>query len=291
MDKELETMEVAEKEDIEGAAAGALLPLGGDEQLFALETIAKNADRMIAAKQKVWNVLLKIAKPGDWTVFGSQGKQKAELGHGGAMRYAAFLGISFTNWSAEKATGTDEKGQWYRWDYECDTVFAGRTIRTYGRAGSRDKFFGKEHGEYKELHDVDEGNLKIAARRAAMKEGVKTLLGLHHIPPAELEAAGVKMGSASGYDFKSDEEKKTDGAELKTLTANIEKVTQRLVKVKGKDTPVYTIHATDGDKFDTWSETDAKVAKASMEDKKSVTIGYITNQYGNNIKTLVTVDA
>src|SRR3990167_6232559 len=251
-----EGTELIEKEEIElmGAKSGAVVPVSGDEQLIALETMAKNADRMIAAKQKVWAVLLKVAKPGDWTVFEGQGKKKAELGHGGAMRYAAFLGISFTNWSAAKEVGTDDKGNWYRWDYECDCIFAGRTIRVYGRAGSRDKFFGKAKGEFKELHDVNEGDIKIAARRAAMKEGVKTMLGLHHIPPEELEAAGVKMETAGGDSFKSDDEKKGEATDVKTLTIKVEKVTQKETKNKKI---IYTIHGAEGDKFDTWSKTDA----------------------------------
>src|SRR5262245_50781718 len=182
---------VTEEKEVEGGESGQIVPISSNDQLLALEEMAKNADRMIAAKQKIWTACLKITKPGDWTVFESQGKKKAEVGHAGAFRYAAFLGISFTNWTAEKVSDSDEKGAWYRWDFECDAVFAGRTIRVYGRAGSRDKFFGKKDGVYKELHDVNEGDIKMAARRNAMKEGVKSLMGIHHMDPTELEAAGV----------------------------------------------------------------------------------------------------
>src|SRR3990167_7610033 len=282
-----EATELIEKEEAEisGGTAGVLVPVSGDEQLIALETMAKNADRMIAAKQKVWSVLLKVAKPGDWTVFEGQGKKKAELGHGGAMRYAAFLGISFTNWSAAKEVGTDDKGNWYRWDYECDCIFAGRTIRVYGRAGSRDKFFGKAKGEFKELHDVNEGDIKIAARRSAMKEGVKTMLGLHHIPPEELEAAGVKMETAGGYSFKNDDQKKAESVDVKTAKITVEKGTQKLTK---NNKTIYTIHGTEGDKFDTWSKTDAETAKnVAMVVGVTVSIEYTTNEYGNSARSVV----
>jgi hypothetical protein len=286
-ENELLTLE----KDLIGGEAGAVVPITGDEQLIALENMAKNADRMIAAKQKIWAACIKITKADDWTVFGSQGKQKAELGHAGAFRYASFLGISFNNWTSEKVSGTDEKGQWYRWDFECDAVFSGRIIRVYGRAGSRDKFFGKDHGAFKELHDVNEGDIKQAGRRNAMKEGVKVLMGLHHMDPKELEAAGLKMGSASGYEFKGDEAKKADASEVQSVVGKVEKVGQRLVKTKNGEKPVYSIHMAEGDKYDTWSDTDAKVAKASIEDKKNVKIEYVTNQYGNSVKTLVTVEA
>ncbi len=111
-----------ENGEILGAQAGALTPVLGDDQLAVYEMVAKNADRMVQAHKTVWSVLLKITKPRDWCVFGKEKKTTAELGHGGAMRYAAFLGISFTNWSAEKVTGTDELGPFYRWEYECEEV-------------------------------------------------------------------------------------------------------------------------------------------------------------------------
>ena len=281
-------LEVTEKEIDAGGESGTLVPVSGDEQLLALEIMAKNAERMIAAKQKIWAACIKITKPEDWTVFSSQGKQKAELGHAGALRYAAFLGISFTNWTALKDQGTDEKGLWYRWDFECDAVFAGRTIRVYGRAGSRDKFFGKDHGAFKEIHEINEGDIKMAARRNAMKEGVKVMMGLHHMDPAELEAAGLKMGSASGYAFKSDDEKKASSDEVQRITGKVEKVT---TKITSNKKTIYIVHMAEGDKFDSWSETDAKVAKASIEDKKNITIEYTTNQYGNNVKSLYVTEA
>src|SRR3990167_463023 len=232
-------MEVLDEKELVGGEAGAVVPMQSDDQLFSLEKMAQNADRMIAAKQKIWAACIKITKPEDWTVFSSQGKQKAELGHAGALRYAAFLGISFTNWTAQKESGMDEKGQWYRWDFECDAVFAGRTIRVYGRAGSRDKFFGKDHGSFKELHDVNEGDIKMAGRRNAMKEGVKVLMGLHHMDPAELEAAGLKMGNAGGYAFKSNDEKKAESTEVQAVTGKVEKVTS---KITANKKTIYIIH-------------------------------------------------
>jgi hypothetical protein len=275
--------EVAEPEEIEGGESGTLLTLKGDEQLIAMENIAKNAERMILAKQKVWNVLLKLAKPGDWTVFESQGKKKAEIGHGGAMRYAAFLGISFTNWTSEKVTGTDEKGQWFRWDFECDCLFGGRAIRVYGRAGSRDRFFGKDHGQFKELHEINEGDIKIAARRSAMKEGVKTMLGLHHIPPDELEAAGVKMEYAGGHAFKSKEER-AEGAQSVTVALD-SAILKKEGETNGKKWKWFVLKDAEGVDYSTFSETVYNAAKSAIEGKKSVVISFEPNTKGGRTVT------
>jgi len=276
-ENELLTLE----KDLIGGEAGAVVPITGDEQLIALENMAKNADRMIAAKQKIWAACIKITKADDWTVFGSQGKQKAELGHAGAFRYASFLGISFNNWTSEKVSGTDEKGQWYRWDFECDAVFSGRIIRVYGRAGSRDKFFGKEAGAFKELHDVNEGDIKQAGRRNAMKEGVKVLMGLHHMDPKELEAAGLKMGSASGYEFKGNKEKALEGDAVTTKIESAKKVKEGT----GSRGPwkLYIVKSVEGDEFTTFSDSLFQQAMVFATTQESVLVSFKKTDKGMDL--------
>jgi hypothetical protein len=264
--------------------AGGMVQIQSKDQVTDLLYFAENVNAIIDAQNKIRMAILRLTQPADWTLFG----EKAEIGFAPANRIGSTLGVSYVSWSAEKVVGTDEKGTWYRWEYQCDAVHGKRTIRVYGRAGSRDKFFGKAHGELRELHDIDEGNIKMAAMRAAKKEGVKDLFGLHHMDPDELKKFGIKLEKAGGHNFQSRDAQGKDAAELKTLTGNVEKVTQKLTK---NNKTIYTVHMAEGDKFDTWSETDAKVAKASIADKKQITVEYTTNQYGNNVKTLYVVGA
>jgi hypothetical protein len=227
--------------------------------------------------------LLRLAQSGDWVLFGDGEKAKAELNFAGAMRIGSTLGCSFTNWSAEKETGSDEKGSWFRWNYECDAVFHGRTVRVYGRASSRDKFFGKAHGEYKALADVDEGNIRQAARRGAMKEGVKVLFGMHHMDPVELEKFGVKMERASGVSFKSAE---TKAEEAQTATVTVQDVRLK----KGDNWTKYTVIDTEGVAYSTFSETFATVAKEAKITGKQVTITFVPNvKFGPEIKGIALV--
>jgi hypothetical protein len=267
-------IEIVEKEIEDGGESGQLVPITSSDQLVVLEEMAKNADRMIAAKQKIWAACLKITKAGDWTVFtdSASGRKKAELGSAGAFRYAAFLGISFSNWTAEKVSEADEIGSWYRWDFECDAVFAGRTIRVYGRAGSRDKFFGKAHGAFKELHDVNEGDIKMAARRNAMKEGVKSLMGLHHMDPIELEAAGIKMEAAGGYAFKDKETKALEGDSV-TLTFESAKMLKE-GNTNGKPWKLYVVKGVEGEEFITFSDTVFTEASNFVKAKALVTVSF-----------------
>jgi hypothetical protein len=181
--------------------------------------VAKRIDELVSAHNKIRTAILKLALPGDWVVFDSgDGKdQKCGLGAAGALRIAATVGIGFQNWEARKESGTDEHGEWYRWDFECDSVFRGTVIRVYGRAGTRDKFFGKSHGQYKQLSDISEGDIKMAARRSAMKEGVKVQLGLHNIPASTLKSLGVPVHELRGHTF--DQTKTISEAQRKLLYA------------------------------------------------------------------------
>lgn len=192
--QEIEVIE----QDIETAPDAGGLVTQSVSDIETMIALSENIDRAIAAQNKIRAALMKLAQPGDWVKFGD----KAEIGFAGAMRIGSTIGVNFTNWTEKKEKDRDELGEWYRWEYECDVTYSNRTIRVYGRAGSRDKFFGKAYGNLKPLHEVDEGNIKMAARRAAMKEGVKVLFGLHHMDPSYLSKFGINLEEATGYDHK-----------------------------------------------------------------------------------------
>lgn len=270
---EAEVMEDAEMETLPVATGVVAGTLAIEDQL----ALAENIGKLVDAQNKIRMTLLKLAQSGDWVVFGDGEKAKAELNFAGAMRIGSTLGVSFLNWSAEKETGTDEKGQWYRWNYECDAVFRGRTVRVYGRASSRDKFFGKARGEFKELHDIDEGNIRQAARRGAMKEGVKVLFGMHHMDPTELEKFGVRMEHAAGVSFKSAE---TKAEESQTATVTVQDVRMK----KGDNWTKYTIIDTEGVAYSTFSETFATVAKEAKSTGKNVVVTFVVGKFGPEIK-------
>lgn len=247
--------------------------------------LAENIDKIVQAQNKIRMALLKLAQPGDWVTFGKDDKKKAEIGFAGAMRIGATIGVSFIDWVAEKETGTDEKGEWYRWNYECTAIYRNRTVRVFGRASSRDKFFGKEYGEYKQLHDIDEGNIKMAARRGAMKEGVKVMFGLHHMDPKEIEKYGVKLEHAGKVEFKSKETQQNEATqEILSVVVQIGGITKK-VDPKGKWTR-YTLIDTDDVKYTTFDKAFAELADKAKVAKQTVNIEYVTTQYGNDIKNV-----
>ena len=100
--------------------------------------------------------------------------------------------IQLINWQEKKEEGEDKNGKWYRYWFDVDASFGGRIVKAMGRAGSRDKFFGKVRGELRELSDIDESNIRMAAFHNAMVThaafGGSTNLILH--VPAIAHAAG-----------------------------------------------------------------------------------------------------
>lgn len=262
-----EVAEVAELAEIDTTPdAGGIVPIHSKEQVSDLLFFAENVNAIIDAQNKIRMAILRLTQPADWTLFG----EKAEIGFAPANRIGSTLGVSYVNWSAEKITGTDEKGSWYRWEYQCDAVHGKRTIRVYGRAGSRDKFFGKAHGELRELHEIDEGNIKMAAMRAAKKEGVKDLFGLHHMDPEELKKYGISLSKAGGHNFKGADEK---AAEAQTVTVGIADVRMK----KGYNWTKYTVVDTEGVVYSTFSESHAKVAKDAKTSGAKVSITFVSN--------------
>jgi len=175
--------------------------------------LADNIEKIVTAHNKIRTALLHFTKSGDWVIFSKDGKEPtAELGAAGCFRISSTFGISFLNGKVALLRGRDNIGEWIRYEAEYDCTFRGAVVRTFGRCGSRTPFFGKKGGEWRDPSELDMGNMKIAAIRGAMKEGVKVLLGLHHFPIEDLRAAGVRFHSEKGHDFKSGEPQ-TPGAE------------------------------------------------------------------------------
>lgn len=275
LDEEIETL----------PDAGGIVPTGTKEQIQDIVEFAENVDRYIQAQNRIRMSILKLTQPSDWTLFGSADKKTAEIGFAPANRIGSTMGVSYINWSSEKITGMDEKGSWYRWEYQADAVWRNRTIRVYGRAGSRDKFFGKKDGEYKELHDVDEGNIKMAAMRACKKEGVKDLFGFHHLDPEYLKQHGINLSAAGGHAFKGKEEK-AEATEALTIAISEVKLDKSGKTVEGKIWNLYSVKTGEGDVFKTFSTEFFEVAKKAKDANVLASICFEKTEKGNKITAI-----
>lgn len=226
MQQEIIDIEKTEVETVQ-EETNALKPMKEETGITAdylkqLDFVANNIDRFVTAQDKIWRAILKIAKEGDWVIFGDDRKESVCLSGPGAERIASRIGVSFNNWQEKKDKGSDEKGDWYRYWFECDASFGGRTVRAIGRASSRDKFFGRANGQWKELSDIPEDNIRMAAFRGAMKEGVRILFGLRNIPKEEFLKAGIPLINTSGHKFQNKNTSAPENKEGEKPSATLE---------------------------------------------------------------------
>ena len=280
---EMREIEAIEKDIEPLPEAGGLLSAtkSSTEDMFWL---ADNIEKIIQSQNKIRLGILKLAQPGDWIIFGNETTKKAEIGFAGANRIGSTLGISFKNWNAEKIKDSDEKGEYYRWEFTCDAMFRNSEVRVYGRASSRDKFFGKAYGELKPLHDIKEDDIKVAAMRAAKKEGVRDLLGLHHMDPDFLSKNGVVLASAGGHTFKGREEQ---ASETTVVNIAIEEVTQKNGNTNGKSWIKYTVKDIEGSVYSTFSESIAKEASKFKGTNQPIKVEFVRD---GNYLNLVSIN-
>jgi len=271
-----------------------------DDRFQSIIHLAQHADELGRAFDKLRKFVLARALPGDWVRFGTKDKPGfLELTGAGSFRIASVLGISWTNWKSWKEQGTDSKGDWFTWWYQCDTLFQGRVIEcVQGRAGSRDKFFGyTSEAGWKELPDVKETDIQVAARRNAMKEGVKLMMGLLHIPEETAGALGLPTTVIRGHTFgdhgpteaKKDNEQKKEGAhaaEASKTTLTVKDVTVKSGKTGNTSWNRYTIISDKDARFTTFDSNLAQTAKDAKSGGSQVEVEYTTGQYGNEVKNV-----
>ena len=270
-----------------------------DDKIAALIAMSEKLDALGAALDKFRTFVLRRALPGDFVAFkGDDGDECLSLTGAAADRVAADLGISFVDWKDYKEAGTDEKGAWYTWWYECTTLWNGRRLeRTTGRAGSRDRFFGKKDGEYKALADLNEGDIRTAARRTCMKEGVAIMLGLRKIPREAAIKMGIEVGKIKSVGFGS-----SKGKEAAPAGTPVWLVAYEVKNMKYKDQnrpdgkktfPKWLFTDSGGAKYETNLEKVAAVGitfvdkyKAAKETAPKCVVVYEKTQYGNDLKAV-----
>ncbi len=263
-----------------------------DRELDVVTTVELNmdaVDRMIAVSKKLPQMAL-AAKAireygiaatlsGDFVRFGD----KVELTGPGAERILGAVGqagvnMSFTEWSYTKDTGTDKNGDYYYWWYSAKVEIGGTRLGLIqGRAGSRDLFFGKAHGSWKDLSEVREADIRMAARRGVFKEAIKCYFGLRGIPFDAAAALGIDVKKIKTVEHGSGGNTSAASAPAAAAgTALIVKgVIERTINKKdGTKSVVYVIEDENGSKYETFSENIADAAKDLMTDKKKAIFAF-----------------
>lgn len=209
------------------------MTLNDDDSMDRVIEVAAKIEAYAKAMDSILNVIIKRSYEGDWVCHAKQDdppeKKKANLGAAAAERIAQFLGIQERNWTHGIKEWSEDK-QHYTWVYEADFGFKGRWVHAVGKAGTRDKFFGFAHKEWKPLSEVQEDHIKTAAFRACRKEGVRTLFGLRSIPLAKLGLLGYDLTKIAYAGFE-EKGKELSGAALQAGSDGLTWRTIQIVKM------------------------------------------------------------
>lgn len=227
----------------------------------AIIQFSQQTEKIGRALDNIRNFVLGRAFPGDWIRFGD----KLEMSGPAAERVISSLAmmgvsVSFTTWKYWKDSGTDKNGEWFTWYYQADVDIAGLHVEgVQGRASSRDKFFGYEHGAFKDLGDVKEADIRMAARRGVIKEGIKMAMGLRSIPFEHAAKLGLDPTKIKTVEYGSD--KKGTGAKGASdeFVAKVVKVTIK------RETKEYKIMSVVFNNNVTAETFDVKVAEKAKE--------------------------
>lgn len=199
-----------------------------EDGIDSVIAIAGKMDAYAKAMDTITNHIIKRSFPGDWVCHSketeSMDDRRANIGSAAAERIASFIGIHERNWTPGVKVMSDD-GKSYTWQFEADFGFGKRWIHATGRASSKDKFFGYAYGNWKELSDVKEDDVRMAAFRNTRKEGVRGLLGLRSIPISKLKELGYDTTKVRYANFtEKSKQLDTKDTVVKTETGLAERV-------------------------------------------------------------------
>ena len=163
----------------------AIIERGGDDFVHQLVQRAEQIDQINNALDKVIHSRIKRQ---DWVCFGEGSKARFSLGSAGAERLLLIFPFKFTGATSRKEEWQDDLGKAYRYITEVDCELYGSKIRVSGTFSTRDKLLGYTKADgFRDLSQINENDIEKASFRVANGNGIKTLLGLRHMPPEEIE--------------------------------------------------------------------------------------------------------
>lgn len=272
-----------------------VVPPISDNTLMAL---AENAEKRVDALNKIKRAALKATNARDWT--DQNGNPYLQVS--GSEKVGRVFGVS---WRIDEPVFEKEEGGHFTYTYKGYFSLAGAEIEAIGTRSSRDGFFKKydyskkdENGKSIKTElpasEIDKGDVKKAAYTNCIGNGVTRILGLRNLTWEDLkEFAGIEREQVTGkIDYKKNGKQQTgiasEGAQ--TVTIGVSDVKLKTGEKNGKKWTKYIIKTANGD-FETFSESNAKLAKEAFEAGLQVEITYTENQYGKSIEAIKKIEA
>ena len=175
--------------------SGGLLDTTTDNILY----LAEQADKYIAAMNRIMDAALKITCELDWVLIGG----KPYLQESGATKVARLFGISI-QLLGTPTVSVDNEG-YKTFTYKARFMLKDQFIECEGSRSMKEDFFAKQGKDkpFKKPDEIDERDVKMAAYTNCMNNGIKRLIpNLRNIDVETLERAGLDAKKISGYVFK-----------------------------------------------------------------------------------------
>ena len=175
--------------------SGGLLDTTTDNILY----LAEQADKYIAAMNRIMDAALKITCELDWVLIGG----KPYLQESGATKVARLFGISI-QLLGTPTVSVDNDG-YKTFTYKARFMLKDQFIECEGSRSMKEDFFAKQGKDkpLKKPDEIDERDVKMAAYTNCMNNGIKRLIpNLRNIDVETLERAGLDSKKISGYVFK-----------------------------------------------------------------------------------------
>ena len=252
--------------------------------------IAEQAEKRVAAMQKIKMVALRMTNARDWV--DQSGNPYLQVS--GSEKVARLFGIS---WRIGEPVLEHEEGGHYTYTYKGQFSLAGATIEAIGTRSSKDGFFKKyewENGAKTELpaSAIDKGDVKKAAFTNLLGNGITRLLGLRNLSYADLEEfAGIRKDMIGKVEYKTkgkqqDKTIASEGAQSVSFCPTDVRQSSGTNKKTGKKWTKFAIK--NGDvAFNTFSESFATIGKEAKETGRKVKITFAAGEYGNDVEAIV----
>lgn len=147
--------------------------------------MADQAERRIAAINRIKQVSLQVTNSHDWTDQG--GKPYCQVS--GAEKIARLFGIS---WRIDEPQLIIEESGHFEYTYKGYFSMGNVDIEAIGVRSSKDPFFTGKKDDPKPPTEIDRGDVKKAAYTNCIGNGITRLLGIRNLTWDDLATAGIK---------------------------------------------------------------------------------------------------
>jgi hypothetical protein len=213
-------MENENKQTIEGEVVdkGKDLPMIMTASENDLQSLVEQADKQVQYIKKIKILSIKATNEDDWV----KQDDKPYLEHIGTFKVRQLWKVDIFDMHIEKENLDDEQGKFILFTCYGKARFMNKEIDDIGACSTRDDFFGRAHGQLKDIEQVDIESVKKKSVTNFQNRILKKILGLSFTWD-DLKSAGLDITKIKSVEYKktvTEEDKKLQD-ELKAILKEV----------------------------------------------------------------------